>query len=98
MIPLTSLLSHYENCEPLRCTRKSPAWFLKQMFYTKSEPGAVATGLVRVLNRFFKKEFVMMGEVVCFGTTRSLRLPVLTLCDYGTKILRRRGLNTLVNL
>jgi hypothetical protein len=46
--------------------------------YTKSEPGAVATGSKRMHNRFvlpIRSHFVMTGVVQYLGTIRSLPLP-----------------------
>jgi hypothetical protein len=49
--------------------------------HTKSEPGA--DRVAAFFDRFFEQQFLVLGEDLSVGTTRSLRLPVLTLSKHS---------------
>jgi hypothetical protein len=62
--------------------------------YTKSEPGAVATGPVRVFQSLLDEKTMIIGKDLRLAPTRSLRLPVLTSSDYQFNSSTVADLNT----
>jgi hypothetical protein len=66
--------------------KKSPAMIIKAAVYTKSEPGAVATGSFRDGHLRRISEILLSKTFDTWVSTRSLRLPVLTLCDHENLI------------